>query len=108
MGFLSNLVYGNRKTVTVTADSPESTGKAGAVMHMADGPRDGSGLDTQSGATGNAFFRGFMVTEEFNQKLQGVTGAETYQKMRSDAQVEAVEDIVTLTIKGAKYDIELF
>ena len=75
---------------------------------LADGPRadNGEDLGVQQGATGNRFYRGSMETEEYNQDLQGETGAKTYQKMRADAQVSATEQLVTLPIKSANWTIE--
>ena len=97
-----------RKADTVTAPAAEQPQAPDSAIRMADGPRDRGELMAAQGASGNAFFRGFLDTEEYNSDLKGTTGAKTYQKMRSDFQVEAVENIVTLPIKGASWEIEAY
>ena len=62
---------------------------------------------SEIGATGTAFYRGFLDSEEFNTKLRGTTGASTYNKMRrSDAQVKATMLLISLPIKGATWRFE--
>ncbi len=101
-------LFRSRRTTEVTVP-PVATTTGDEPLALADGPRpdsDGEDLFEQQGATGNRFYRGTMETEEYNMDLQGETGAATYQKMRSDAQVAATEQLVTLPIKSANWTIE--
>ena len=58
------------------------------------------------GATGTAFFRGFLDNDEYNPSMTGSAGVETVSKMLSDPQVQASENIVTLPIRAATWEID--
>lgn len=66
-----------------------------------------SQLATEIGAGGVAFYNGTIDSDEFNAKLTGLQGVETYDKMRrTDAQVEALVNAIQLPVLAADWSIE--
>jgi hypothetical protein len=67
-----------------------------------------SALQKEIGAGGVAFYNGQIDNDEFNSKLTGTEGTETYDRMRrSDAQVAALVNAVQLPVESADWDVEL-
>ena len=73
---------------------------------LADAPRKNA-LRSEVGATGVEFFRGTIVTGEFNADLKGTKAAKTYDKMRrTDAQINAILSVMKLPVKSATWSVE--
>src|SRR3990167_6575211 len=84
--------------------SPASS-RVPAPIALADGPLP-CPTGKEIGATGTAFYAGFIKSEEFNSSLTGQTGAAIYYKMGCEAQVQATLNFMALPILGAKWKFE--
>ena len=64
-------------------------------------------LITEAGAGGVNYFSGILSSDEFNAKLTGSQAIEAYDKMRrSDAQVAALLNAISLPILSAQWNIQ--
>ena len=59
------------------------------------------------GASGTSLFSG-QIWEELLPELSGPTRMEVYERMRSDAQVAAVLNVIELPIRAADFAVEPF
>lgn len=64
-------------------------------------------LRLEMGAGGVSYIAGIIDSDEFNAKLTGLQGVQTYDKMRrTDAQVGALINTCSLPLLGARWDVE--
>lgn len=80
----------------------------GKPLQLQEGPpARNKNLTREMGRGGVGFWGGYIQNDEFNDKLTGTTGVETYDRMRrSDAQVQALLFAISLPLVSAVWTIE--